>query len=119
MKFLVVILVLLFSCSVLMKAQDIVEDSLVKDEKTTLLPEVVVHGHPHIKLSQFMPQKMDMQLSGVTQSDMSFKPLGFLQPIFKLLFKGKRKHKESSSEKNQRILREYDYYLPPKDTKAP
>lgn len=54
-----------------------------------------------------------MQLAGMKDSDMSFKPGGFLKRLFSFLFKKKRK--ESSFEKNERILREYDNYLPPKE----
>ncbi len=110
-KLILISLLLFFAIGV--KGQEITQDSLTIDEKTTLLPEVVVSGHPTKKQSSFTFNKTELQLAGVKDSDMSFKPGGFLKRLFSFLFKKKRK--ESSFEKNERILREYDNYLPPKE----
>ena len=90
------------------RSQDVTPDSVT-------LPEVIVSGHHRTGKSPIALNKVEMQLSGVRSSDMDFKPVRFLKRLFRLLFP---KHQnESSYEKNERILNEYDNYLPPKQTK--
>lgn len=95
--------------------QDVAPDSATTDERTNILPEVIVAGHHRTEKSLFALNKVEMQLSGVRSSDMNFKPVGVLKRLFRLLFP--KHQKESSYEKNERILNEYDNYLPPKQTK--
>lgn len=79
-KLILISLLLFFAIGV--KGQEITQDSLTIDEKTTLLPEVVVSGHPTKKQSSFTFNKTELQLAGVKDSDMSFKPGGFLKRLF-------------------------------------
>jgi len=112
---LVLISLLMIFSTLVAKGQNITQDSLTMNEKTNHLPEVIVAGHQRNRNVIFPLNNMEMRLASVKSSDMSFKPIGLLRQLLHLLFP-KRK-KESRFEKNERILQEYENYLPIKETK--
>lgn len=88
-------------------------DTLTVSGRDRSLPEFTVYGISKAKRPSCKQSKTDMQLRGIQSSDMSFKPLGLINKIIRLLFK--KRHKETRIERTRRILHEYDTALPVKE----